>query len=73
MPQGAQLTGQEAISGGMLDILWGASDMPGGTRGAAHLTEIGTDGQKEQGDTMRRIWREHGKGDLTRRGVDIPP
>ena len=45
--------------------------MPGGTRGAAHLTIIKTEGQKEQGDIMRRIRREPREGDITKRRVDI--
>ncbi len=60
MPEGAQFTECKAISGSVSDIFRGAIDMSGGTGGAAHLTESRTDGQKEQGESVRRIRREHG-------------
>ena len=58
MPKGAQFTGRKAVSGRVSDIFRGASGMSGGTGGAAHLIESMTDGQKEQGDSVRRIRRE---------------
>ena len=45
----------------------------GGNGRTTHPAEIWTKEEAESGDGVRRVRRELGKGDLARRGVDIPP
>ena len=55
MPKVAQFTGRKAVSGGVSNLLRGGANMSGGSGGAANIAESKTDGQKEQGDPVRRI------------------
>ncbi len=71
VPEGAQLLGRETVSDRVSDILWGATVMPGWTGGTANTAKIRANGQEGQGDTVRCVWREPGKGDITRGRMDI--
>jgi hypothetical protein len=72
IPERAQFAERGLASGGMLDILRGATNMPRGNEMTSYLAKIWKEGEAESGDGVRRVRQELGQGDLSIRRVDIP-